>query len=61
MTIFIFVGREKFIKHVGKEYQVMKRGREYHGFWEEYKVEKGEWVLEQYHSPSNSDVYPVFG
>ena len=28
-------------KSIGKEYQVVKKGREYHGFWEEYNVEKG--------------------
>ena len=32
----------KFIKSVGEEYQVGKRGREYHGCGEEYNVEKRE-------------------
>ena len=32
----------KIIKSVGKEYQVVKKGREYHGCGgEEYKLEKG--------------------
>ena len=30
----------KFIKSVGEDYQVVKRGREYHGLWEESNVEK---------------------
>ena len=30
----------KFIKSVGEEYQVVKRGREYQGCGEEYNVEK---------------------
>ena len=34
-------GREEFIKSAGEEYQVVKRGREHHGFGEEYNVEKG--------------------
>ena len=29
-------------KSVGEEYQVVKRGREYHGFGEEYNAEKSE-------------------
>ena len=32
--------RVKFIKSVGTEFPVVKRGREYHGFGEEYNVEK---------------------
>ena len=31
-----------FIKSVGYEYEVMKRGMEYYGFGEEYNVEKRE-------------------
>ena len=30
----------KFIKSVGEEYQVVRRGREYHGCEEEYNVAK---------------------
>ena len=29
------------IKSYGEEFQVVKRGREFKGFWEEYHVEKG--------------------
>ena len=29
------------IKCVGEEYQVVKRGRKYNGFGEEYNMEKG--------------------
>ena len=29
-------------KPVGEEYQVLKMGREYHGCWEEFNVEKSE-------------------
>ena len=29
-----------FIKSSGEEYQVVKRGRKYHGYREEYNVEK---------------------
>ena len=35
-------GERKFIKSVGEESQVVKRGGEYHCFWEEYYVEKRE-------------------
>ena len=31
-----------FIQSVGEEYQVVKRGSEYHGCWKEYNVEKSE-------------------
>ena len=31
-----------FIKSVGEEYQVVKRGREYYGCGEKYNVDKGE-------------------
>ena len=31
----------EFIKSFGEEFQVVKRGREFKGFWEEYHVEKG--------------------
>ena len=34
-------GGGEFIKSVGEEYKVVKRGMEYHGFEEEYNVEKG--------------------
>ena len=37
-----------FIKSVGEEYQVVKRGREYHGRRQEYIVEK-KWKGKQYH------------
>ena len=30
----------KIIKSVGKEYHVVKRGREYQGCWEEYNIER---------------------
>ena len=30
----------KFIKSCGEEFQVVKRGRESKGFWEEYHVKK---------------------
>ena len=33
----------KLFKSVGEEYYVVKRGREYHGFWEEDNMEKREW------------------
>ena len=39
----------KFIKFVGEEYQVVKRGRECPGFWEKYNVKKRRW--KQYHFP----------
>ena len=35
-------GGGKFVKSVGEEYQVVKRGRECHGCGEEYNVEKRE-------------------
>ena len=35
-------GVGKFIMSVGEEYHVVKRGREYHGCWEEYNKEKRE-------------------
>ena len=34
--------RRKFFKWVGEEYQLVKRGREYHGCGEEYNVVKRE-------------------
>ena len=40
----------KFMKSVGEEYQVMKRGREYHVCWEEFNVEKKE-NGKHYHLP----------
>ena len=30
----------EFIKSVGEEFQVVKRGREYNGCWEEYNVKR---------------------
>ena len=39
----------EFIKSVGEDYQVVKRGREYHGCGDEYNVKKGEG--KQYHLP----------
>ena len=42
----------QFIKSVGEEYKVGKRGREYYGFGEEYNVEKKEWG-KQYYLPNN--------
>ena len=34
------LGGGEFIKSFGEEFQVVKRGREFKGFWEEYHVEK---------------------
>ena len=34
------LGGGEFIKYFGEEFQVVKRGREFMGFWEEYHVEK---------------------
>ena len=33
----------KFIKSVGEEYQVVKRGRKYPGSWEEYNMKNRQW------------------
>ena len=44
----------KFIKSFWEEYQVLKRGRKYHGCREEYNVEKGKG--KQYHHPYNIKV-----
>ena len=36
---------QQFIKSVGEKYKIVKRGREYHGCWEEYNVTKRERII----------------